>query len=130
MRLRNAKPREAPLAAALLAILGCALEERADFLVGRACTPESARCDPGQVCLPHAFEGGVPGDFRCRDAASFRAPPGREAPLAFCGPDEGLVCPEGMVCGAGRIRRDAGPRRPVCRFPGAAFGPPPERDGG
>lgn len=109
----------------LLLQAGCGLSERDDFLVGRSCVPvEPTGCDEQQVCLPHSYAASGPMDFRCRDAASFALRDGREAPLAFCDQEEGLLCPEGIPCGAGRIRDDAGLRRTVCKRPDDTFGPP------
>lgn len=110
--------------------LACELPERADFLVGRRCTPTAPTdCDPEQACLPHAFDEARAMDFRCRDAASFGGRDGREAPVAFCDPGLGWTCPPGLVCAGGRIRADAGLRRPECRGADDPFGPPLEEPG-
>lgn len=105
---------------------GCGLAERDDFMVGRRCEPESAEaCDDEQQCLPHAYTGGRPTDFRCRDVDSFQiAPNGQEPPLAFCAPEDGLICPGNLICNAGRIRMDSGARRRICKLPDSRFGPP------
>ncbi|MEL6186953.1 MAG: hypothetical protein AAFU79_20195 [Myxococcota bacterium] len=110
---------------------GCELPERADLLVGRTCVfGQMSACDPRQVCLPHAFDETRPMDFRCRDTASFAVREGREPPVAYCDPDLGWICPEGLSCRVGRIRADVGVRRPECRPVDAPFGPPVEGTGG
>ena len=88
---------------ALLALLavGCGLEERDDFLVGRECQPQAETpCDDRQACLPHLIERGVLKEFRCRDVASFEPIEGRPAPLAFCAEAKDLLCPGDLVCNA------------------------------
>ncbi|MCK6545968.1 hypothetical protein L6R52_08870 [Myxococcota bacterium] len=117
------------LLAALAAPVGCALEERGDFLVGRTCDPDDDRtCDDGEECLPHAIVNDIFEEFRCRDLASFGPIEGREAPLAYCDDAEGHRCPAGMVCNADRVRLDSSVRRLVCKLPGDVFAPP--YDGG
>jgi hypothetical protein len=117
------------LSAALVALaVGCGLDERGDFLVGRACVPDAqAPCDDGQVCLPHAITPDEIGaDFRCRDAASFvRGVDNDEPPLAYCDQRLGWRCPEGTRCEPDRVRElSAGTlRRTVCVTPGSPFGP-------
>jgi hypothetical protein len=108
-----------------LALGGCALEERADLLIGRSCDPAVASsCDPGQRCLPHRWEVD-PDDFRCRDRASFDPVGGAEAPLAYCDPAAGYDCPGDLVCNADRVRpRDGGLRRDVCQRADGGFAPP------
>jgi hypothetical protein len=111
---------------AVVSVSSCALEERDDFLIGRACDrdlPDS--CDASQVCLPHGFTGEDPSDFRCRDEASFARVMGKEPPLAYCDDDRGLVCPGTMVCLPDRVReRDGGIRREVCQPKDSPFAPP------
>ena len=111
---------------------GCELSEREDFLVGRSCEPDEVlSCDEGQVCLPHRLNGQMPLDFRCRDASSFLPTAnGREPPIAYCIESEGILCPEGIECGASRIRVDLGIRSSVCRPPDDTFGPPSSQDAG
>ncbi|MFO0723133.1 MAG: hypothetical protein U1E65_05060 [Myxococcota bacterium] len=118
--------------ARLLIVLGlglcsCALEERADFLVGRACDPSSApACDVGESCLPHAWLSmNMPTSFYCRDKDSFaKLSDNRDPPLAYCDKDH-WICPTGTVCNADRVRPlDGGLRREVCQLPGSVFGPP------
>ena len=112
----------------LLLLLGCGLEERGDFLVGRECKPELERsCEDEQTCLPHAWSS-VPADFRCRDLQSFEQVEGRDPPLAYCDPagTPAYRCPPGAVCAPDRVRAlDGGVRRTVCMPPGSPFGPPP-----
>ena len=114
------------LALAVGGVVGCQLPERSDFLIGRSCLSEDPQgCDEGQVCLPHGFVMGRPSDFRCRDAASFESgPEGQDRPIAYCLPDAGLNCPDGIVCGAGRILEDSGLRRLQCKSSRDSFGPP------
>lgn len=107
----------APIALAGLALTGCGLEERPDFLIGRACAAETPSCDPGQSCLPHQWTREGPADFRCRDEASFaRLDSNREPPLAYC--EEGsFECPGDLVCAPDRIRAfDGGFWREVCQL--------------
>lgn len=115
-----------PIAAGLaLALSACGLEERDDFLVGRPCDRSvETPCDEGQVCLPHEIRDGVFDAFRCRDGTSFEPSGGQPAPLAYCDEEAGLVCPDGLVCNADRIRLDAGVRRRVCKRPDDPFAPP------
>jgi len=111
----------------LIALTACELEERADYLIGRACEPKiEGSCDPGQACLPHEYTERGPDDFRCRDAASFEPlSDGREPPLAYCDEDEEMLCPQPLVCNADRIRAgDIGIRRMVCQKADSPFGPP------
>lgn len=109
----------------LLFCLSCELPERGDFLVGRSCVRTGpSGCDEEQACLPHAFAGGAMSDFRCRDTLSFALRDGREPPIAFCDPELGLDCPDGIECAAGRIRDDSGLRRLACKRPDDTFGPP------
>ncbi len=111
----------------LLVLVGCGLEEREDFLVGRQCPPPpSNSCDPGQSCLPHRWTS-QPDDFRCRDRSSFLPIGDREAPLAYCD-DQLYRCPGDLVCNADRVRVDASVRLRVCRRPDDIFAPP--LDGG
>lgn len=115
----------------LISLCGCGLEERDDFLIGRACDPEqSSACDPGQRCLPHQVADGLFQDFRCRDVASFERVDGLEPPLAYCDEAGTYVCPGSMVCRPDRIRSspDGGfsVRRLVCQSPDSPFGPPPD----
>ena len=111
---------------AAMAVAGCDLEERADYLIGRVCDPiASSSCEGEQVCLPHRFEGNAPADFRCRDAASFDPVEGKEPPLAYCDEEDDLRCPGDLVCRADRLRAsDGGYRRRVCQKPEDPFGPP------
>lgn len=105
-------------------LLGCGVDERADFLIGRQCIRgESGTCDPGQACLPHGRRGLSLIDYRCRDEASFLVP---NAPLAYCGPDD--PCPGDLVCNADRVRLDASVRPLVCKPIDDLFAPP--YDGG
>lgn len=102
----------------------CALEERTDFLVGRACEQTTVTgCDPGQSCLPHALDREGYTDYRCRDRASFEPIGGREAPLAYCDDDK-WRCPGNLVCNADRVRVDATTRRRVCKRADDIFSPP------
>lgn len=115
------RPRFASCVALLL--VACAVEERSDYLVGRTCLPDiQGSCDPGQACLPHAYEGGEPADFRCRDEASFEKVQGSDPPLAYCDEEEGFACPGRTVCRADRVRdRDGGIRRTVCQLEANPF---------
>lgn len=109
----------------LASAFGCDLAERSDFLVGRLCDPRRAEsCDLGQACLPHALQENRFDEFRCRDRVSFEPIGGREAPLAYCQPELGYLCPGDLVCNADRIRSDAGRRALVCKLPDDVFGPP------
>lgn len=113
------------VAGLLAGLAACSLEERADFLIGRICNREDPRsCDEGQECLPHTASGPDLDDFRCRDLASFAPIEGREAPLAYCDPEDGITCPAGLVCNADRVRLDATTRRLVCKPPDDVFAPP------
>ncbi|MBI4821067.1 MAG: hypothetical protein HY791_32705 [Deltaproteobacteria bacterium] len=109
----------------LVLLLGCSVEERSDYLVGRRCDPKDAEsCDPEQACLPHAYVD-KPADFRCRDEPSF-APSSLvpDPPLAFC-EDGAYECPGGLVCRPDRVRpRDGAVRRTVCQAPDSPFLPP------
>ncbi len=119
-------PRCRGLLLAWVAMVGCGLQERSDYLIGRQCDPETpADCDEGQVCLPHQIADRtlMLVRFRCRDAASFESLAGQEPPLAYCD-DEQYVCPAGLVCNADRIRVDGGLRPRVCKQPDDAFAPP------
>jgi hypothetical protein len=126
--LRAAKPRGrgAPLwAAALSLVAACALQERADYLIGRECSRgDSKTCDQGEVCLPHSIVHDVLGDYRCRSRASFDPIDGREAPLAYCDPSMMLNCPGDLVCNADRVREDATTRHLVCTRSDSPFSPP------
>ena len=107
-----------------VAFSACGLQEAPDFLVGRTCVPETSDCVEMQVCLPHVW-GASPGDFRCRDTASFDPIDGVDPPLAYCDPELGLECPPDTVCNADRVRGyDQGIRRMVCQKPGSPFSPP------
>jgi len=99
----------------------CGVQERADFLVGRLCTPGAPdNCDPGQYCLPHAWDGNDAfSDYRCRDEASFSVP---DAPIAFCNDED--KCPGQLVCNADRVRADASVRPLICKPEDDIFGPP------
>lgn len=117
------------LLAAVAGAPACSLEERSDFLVGRACSPERREsCDEAEACLPHALVGGRMEDFRCRDRASFEPVGGREPPLAYCDERLGVACPADLVCNADRVRLDVSERPLVCKFPDDVFSPP--LDGG
>ena len=111
----------------LVVAAACGLTERDDFLIGRQCSRTAEQpCDPMQVCLPHEVSSSGQFDaFRCRDRASFLPlPDGREAPVAFCDSDQGVVCPVGLVCNADRVRLDVGIRRLVCTEVDNPLAPP------
>lgn len=114
----------------VVAGVGCNLDERNDFQVGRACNSND-ECDSTDQCLPHEWIS-ESRELRCRSAVSFqRTAENREPPLAYC--DEGdhpmkpnYFCPEGTVCRADRVRPlDGSVRREVCQLPESPFGPPP-----
>ena len=111
--------------AALGSALGCGIDERSDFLIGRQCVRGDPRsCDPGQVCLAHSWRGGQTfTDYRCRDEASFLVP---DAPIAYCSDAE--PCPGDLVCNADRVRIDTSVRPLVCKTADDPFAPP--LDGG
>ncbi|MEM7675343.1 MAG: hypothetical protein AAF449_04990 [Myxococcota bacterium] len=111
-----------PWFVAAVLIGACGVEERADFLIGRLCTPsEDNSCDPGQACLPHAWDGiDQFSDFRCRDEASLLRP---DAPIAYCN-DEEHLCTGLLVCNADRVRLDVSIRPRVCKPEDDIFAPP------
>ncbi len=101
------------VSAFLLGTVGCGVEERSDFLVGRVCDPSSDECDPGQVCLPHSIDlgDGALGDFLCRDRVI------QGEPIPYCGTFPGyehFACPEGFDCMIDKIRTGNDPRLMVC----------------
>jgi len=96
-----------------------------DLLLWRPCEgTELETCDFGQKCLPHSWENGQAGNFRCRNLDSIRPGQEGERPPAYCD-DDIYLCPSPAVCTKERVSDPVRFRARICTLPAAKSGDAP-----